>query len=152
MRRVLASMGLAAGILLATGCSSTTAAPESSPTADCAMVRMAMDDYSVALTDLAASLEAGDAMSAVGAADAMTFALDQLEAALPGIPAPGQGFLASSRAVAMQVKQSAAESPAMTGLLGELTTTFSDPAFAEGGDAIDAYADQVCPEPSPSES
>jgi len=71
-------------------------------------------------------------------------------AALPGIPAAGQGFLGASRAVALQVKQSAADSPQMTGLLGELTTAFSDPAFADGGDAIDAYADQVCPEPSSS--
>ena len=114
------------------------------------MARTAMDDYSVALTDLATSLEAGDAMSAVAAADAMSYSLDQIEGALPGIPAPGQGFLVASRAVALQVKQSAADSPAMTGLLGELTSAFSDPAFAEGGDAIDAYADQVCPEPSSS--
>lgn len=109
-----------------------------------------MDDYSVALSDLATSLEAGDAMSAVAAADAMSYALDQLEGALPGIPAPGQGFLEASRAVALKVKQSAADSPEMSGLLGELTADFSDPAFAQGGDAIDAYADQACPEPSAS--
>ena len=111
-----------------------------------------MDDYSVALSDLATSIEAGDAMSAVAAADAMSYSLDQLESALPGIPEAGQGFLAASRAVAIQVKQSAADSPQMTGLLGELTSAFSDPAFAEGGAAIDEYADQVCPSMSPAPS
>lgn len=113
---------------------------------------MAMDDYSVALKSLAESLQSGDAMSAVGAADAMSFALDQLEGALPGIPPGGDAFLDASRAVALQVKQSAAESPAMEGLLGEVTQSFADPAFAEGGDAIDAHADEVCPEASPSAS
>ena len=118
------------------------------PIIDCTLARTAMDDYSVALGDLATSLEAGDAMSAVAAADAMSYALDQLEGALPGIPAPGQGFLDASRAVALRVKQSAADSPEMSGLLGQLTADFADPAFAQGGDAIDAYADQTCPEPS----
>lgn len=115
-----------------------------------------MGDYSIALTDLATSLEAGDAMSAVAAADAMSYALDQLEQALPGIPAGGDAFLGASRAVALKVKQSAADSADMAGLVGELTQAFSDPAFAEGGDAIDAYADEICPEsssePSPSTS
>ena len=113
---------------------------------------MAMDDYSVALRSLAESLEAGDAMSAIGAADAMSFALDQLEAALPSIPPDGDAFLDASRAVSLQVKQSAADSPGMEGLLGELTQSFADPAFAEGGEAIDAYADEVCPEATPSSS
>lgn len=113
---------------------------------------MAMDDYSVALRSLAESLESGDAMSAIGAADAMTFALDQLEGSLPGIPPAGDAFLDASRAVALQVKQSVADSPEMSGLVGELTQSFADPAFAEGGEAIDAYADQVCPEASPSAS
>lgn len=113
---------------------------------------MAMDDYSVALRSLAESIESGDAMSAIGAADAMSFALDQLEGALPGIPPGGDAFLDASRAVALQVKQSAADSPGMEGLLGELTQSFADPAFAEGGEAIDSYADQVCPEASPSSS
>lgn len=141
----------AASLVAIAGCSSpedATSSASPSPTIDCALTRTAMDDYSVALADLATSLEAGDAMSAVAAADAISYSLDQLEGALPGIPAAGQGFLGASRAVALQVKQSAANSPEMTGLLGELTTAFSDPAFAEGGDAIDAYADQVCPEPS----
>ena len=86
-----------------------------------------MDDYSVALRSLAESLESGDSMSAIGAADAMSFALDQLEGALPGIPPGGDAFLDASRAVALQVKQSAADSPGMEGLLGELTQSFADP-------------------------
>ena len=126
--------------------SSPSASP--SPSLNCAVARMAMDDYSVALRSLAESLESGDAMTAIGAADAMSFALDQLEEALPGIPPGGDAFLDASRAVALQVKQSAAESPGMEGLLGELTQSFADPAFAEGGEAIDAYADEVCPEAS----
>lgn len=87
-------------------------------------------------------------MSAIGAADTMSFALDQLESALPGMPAAGDSFLDASRAVAVQVKQAAAESPAMDGLIGELAQSFADPAFAGGGDAIDAYVDEVCPEAS----
>jgi len=136
------------------GCSTPveSTSVSAAPTVDCTLARTAMDDYSVALTDLATSLEAGDSMSAVAAADAMSYALDQLEGALPGIPAPGRGFLDASRAVALKVKQSAADSPAMSGLLGELTRSFEDPAFAEGGEAIDAYADEVCPEPSVSPS
>jgi hypothetical protein len=111
-----------------------------------------MDDYSVALTDLATSLEASDAMSAIAAADAMSYSLDQLEAALPDIPQAGEAFLSASRGVSLQVKQSAADSPEMTGLLGELTAVFGDPAFAEGGAAIDEYVVQVCPQASPSAS
>ena len=140
-----------AGALALAGCSTpveSNPSTSSGPTIDCTLARTAMDDYSVALSDLATSLEAGDAMSAVAAADAMSYSLDQLEGALPGIPSPGRAFLDASRAVALKVKQSAADSPAMSGLLGELTADFSDPAFAEGGDAIDAYADQACPEPS----
>lgn len=113
---------------------------------------MAMDDYSVALQSLAESLQSGDAMSAIGAADAMSFALDQLEGALPGIPPAGDAFFDATRAVTLKVKASAAESSEMTGLVGELTQSFADPAFAEGGEAIDAYADEVCPEPNSSES
>ena len=148
---LVASMAVAA----LAGCStpvesSPSASP--SPTLNCAVARMAMDDYSVALRSLAESLQSGDAMTAVGAADAMSFALDQLEGALPGIPPGGDAFLDASRAVALQVKQSAADSPGMEGLLGELTQSFADPAFADGGEAIDAYADEVCPEPSPTAS
>lgn len=149
------SRAIVAGALAAlalAGCSSSGgASPASSALVlDCTLAQTAMDDYSVALTDLATSLEAGDAMSAIAAADAMSYSLDQLESSLPGIPAAGQGFLAASRAVAVQVKQSAADSPQMTGLLAELTAAFSDPAFAEGGAAIDEYADQMCPRASPS--
>jgi hypothetical protein len=136
-------------------------APEAAPSSsgpDCTLARTAMDDYGVALTDLATSLAAGDPMSAVAAADGMSYALDQLEQALPAIPADGQAFLTASRAVALQVKQAAADSSetpdgggiagpsGMTGLIDELTATFAEPAFAEGGAAIDAYADQLCPE------
>ena len=148
---LVASMAVAA----LAGCSSSveSSPPASpSPTLNCAVARMAMDDYSVALRSLAESLESGDAMSAIGAADAMSFALDQLEGALPGIPPGGDAFLDASRAVALEVKQSAADSPGMEGLLGELTQSFADPAFADGGEAIDAYADEVCPEPSPTAS
>ena len=148
---LVASMAVAA----LAGCSSSveSSPPASpSPTLNCAVARMAMDDYSVALRSLAESLQSGDAMSAVGAADAMSFALDQLEGALPGIPPGGDAFLDASRAVALEVKQSAADSPGMEGLLGELTQSFADPAFADGGEAIDAYADEVCPEPSPTAS
>ena len=147
-------MGSMAVIGLA-GCSSSVESSPSaspSPTLNCAVARMAMDDYSVALRSLAESLESGDAMSAIGAADAMSFALDQLQGALPGIPPGGDAFLDASRAVAVKVKQSAADSPGMEGLLGELTQSFADPAFAQGGEAIDAYADEVCPEASPSAS
>ena len=147
-RRAWSSAGAAAclGLLLTmTGCSSPAAAPEPSATTDCGLARVAMDDYSTALTDLATSLEAGDAMSAVAAADAMSYALDQLETALPELPATGEAFLGASRSVALQVKQAAADSPDMPGLVGELTQAFADPAFAEGGDAIDAYVDQECP-------
>ena len=145
----------AVAVVALAGCSSSveSSPPASpSPTLNCAVARMAMDDYSVALRSLAESLESGDSMSAIGAADAMSFALDQLEGALPGIPPGGDAFLDASRAVALQVKQSAADSPGMEGLLGELTQSFADPAFADGGEAIDAYADEVCPEPSPTAS
>jgi hypothetical protein len=150
------SVSLVLAGLLTAGCSASggdaasTSAP--APALDCAAAQFAMDDYSVALADLATSLEAGDAMSAVAAADAMSYSLDQLEVSLPGIPQEGQAFLTASRAVALQVKQSAADSPEMTGLLGELTAAFGDPAFAEGGAAIDAFVDQVCPGASPSAS
>ena len=148
--------GLIVAALLLAGCSQTSdGASSSSPAApvlDCAAAQLAMDDYSVALSDLATSLEAGDAMSAVAAADAMSYSLDQLEAALPDIPQAGEAFLSASRGVAVKVKQSAADSPEMTGLLGELTAVFGDPAFAEGGAAIDEYVVQVCPQASPSAS
>ncbi len=134
------------------GCSQSSGEASPSPAIDCALAQTAMDDYSVALSDLATSLEAGDSMSAVAAADAMSYALDQLETSLPGIPEAGQGFLSASRAVALKVKQSAADSPQMTGLLGELTGAFADPAFADGGAAIDEYADRVCPKASSSPS
>ena len=111
-----------------------------------------MQDYSTSLTNLASSLQAGDAMSAVAAADGMSYALDQLQRALPGMPAAGDDFLDASRAVALQVKQSVADSPAMDGLVAELTQSFADPAFANGGDAIDDYTDEVCPQASPSAS
>lgn len=150
----------AIGILLAAtlgiaGCSQGSteqAASSGAPVLDCALAQTAMDDYSIALRDLATSIEAGDAMSAVAAADAMSYALDQLEASLPEMPASGDAFLDASRAVALQVKESAAQSPEMTGLLGELTTAFADPAFADGGEAIDTYVSEVCPEASPSGS
>lgn len=148
--RIVGAMG---AVLLLSACGqagSTVADTSSAPVLDCGLARMAMDDYSIALRELAVSLQAGDAMSAIGAADTMSFALDQLEVALPGIPASGGAFLDASRGVALQVKQSAAESPAMEGLLDELTESFADPAFAEGGDAIEAYADQVCPAASES--
>jgi hypothetical protein len=115
---------------------------------DCTAAQAAMEDYSVALGDLATSLEVGDAMSAVAGADAMSYALDQLEASLPGIPPAGQDFLTASRDVVLRVKQSAADSPQMPGLLGELTAAFADPAFAECGAAIDGYVAQVCPSES----
>lgn len=129
---------------------SPDAVPASSSGPDCALARTAMDDYSVALEDLATSMEAGDAMSAVAAADGMSYALDQLEQALPGMPAEGATFVAASRAVAVKVKQAAADSPAMPGLLADLTSDFADPAFEQGGAAIDAYVDQACPPASPS--
>ena len=130
------------------GCSASPGDATVSSSVDCALAQTARDDYSVALADLATSLEAGDAMSAVAAADAMSYALDQLESSLPGIPDAGQDFLSASRAVAVQVKQSAADSPPLAGLLAELTSAFADPVFAEGGAAIDEYADGVCPAPS----
>lgn len=141
---------LVAAVVLA-GCSSSAEpTAESSTGPDCVLAVTAMDDYSIALADLATSIQAGDAMSAVAAADAMSYSLDQLESALPGMPVAGQDFLAASRAVALQVKQSAADSPQLTGLLDELTTAFADPTFAEGGGAIDEYVVQVCPGSSPS--
>lgn len=149
---------MASGLIAAAALAGCSQAPgeatvsSSASALDCALTQTAMDDYSVALADLATSVEAGDAMSAIAAADAMSYALDQLESSLPGIPAAGQGFLAASRAVAVQVKQSAADSPQMTGLLAELTNAFSDPAFAEGGSAVDQYAAQMCPSASPSSS
>ena len=151
--RTIAAVGVTAMIGLA-GCSSSSS-PDSSAdqgeaAVDCTAAQAAMDDYSVALGDLATSLEAGDSMSAIAAADAMSYALDQLESSLPGIPAAGQEFLTSSRSVVLRVKQSAADSPQMPGLLGELTAAFADPAFAEGGAAIDGYVAQVCPSESPS--
>lgn len=147
----MAIVAVAGAVLLSACGTSTDPAASSSdaePTLDCVRAQVAMDDYSAALNDLAASLEAGDAMSAIGAADAMSFSLDQLEGSLPGIPAAGQEFLAASRGVALRVKQSAADSPQLTGLLGELTSAFADPAFAEGGGAIDEYADRMCPSAS----
>ncbi|MFM1966227.1 MAG: hypothetical protein RL134_1952 [Actinomycetota bacterium] len=144
-------------MLAITGCSqgasdatapSSSAPSASAPVLDCAAARLAMDDYSVALTDLATSIEAGDAMSAVAAADAISYSLDQLQASLPEMPAEGDAFVTASRAVALKVKESAAASPQMTGLLAELTSAFADPAFAQSGEAIDAYVGQACPEAS----
>jgi len=140
------------GIVLAACTSTPDAAPASSSGPDCTLARTAMDDYSVALQDLATSMEAGDAMSAIAAADGMSYALDQLQEALPGMPAEGATFVAASRAVAVKVKQAAADSPAMSGLLADLTSDFADPAFEQGGAAIDAYVDQACPPASPSAS
>lgn len=145
----------AAAIVTLAGCGEAAgeAAPSSSvPILDCALALTAMDDYSIALGDLATSIQAGDAMSAVAAADAMSYSLDQLESALPEVPAGGQEFLAASRAVALQVKQTAADSPQLTGLLADLTAAFADPAFAEGGGAIDEYVVQLCPAASPAPS
>lgn len=143
-------------ILGIAGCSQGTseqaASSSAAPALDCTGARTAMDDYSTALGNLATSIEAGDAMSAVAAADAMSYALDQLEASLPELPASGDAFLGASRAVALQVKESAAQSPEMSGLLGQLTSAFADPAFADGGEAIDTYVAQECPEPGPSSS
>ena len=145
------AVGVAA-ILALTGCSQgasdATTPSSSAPVLDCAAASLAMEDYSVALADLATSIEAGDAMSAVAAADAISYSLDQLEASLPDMPVEGDAFLSASRAVALKVKESAAASPEMTGLLGELTAAFADPAFAQGGEAIDGYVAQVCPEVS----
>lgn len=137
--------------VMLSGCSSSEEpiAAESSAGPDCVLALTAMDDYSVALGALATSVQSGDAMSAVAAANAMSYSLDQLESALPDIPAAGQDFLAASREVTLQVKQSAADSPQLTGLLADLTTAFADPAFADGGGAIDEYVVQVCPSPSP---
>lgn len=149
-----AASALAATVVI-TGCSQTTAeAPPTSsgPVLDCVLALTAMDDYSIALGDLATSIQASDAMSAVAAADAMSYSLDQLESALPGMPAAGQDFVAASREVTLQVKQSAADSPRLTGLLADLTTAFADPAFADGGGAIDEYVVQVCPDASPSQT
>lgn len=145
---VAATLGIAG---CSQGSTEQAASPSSAPapTLDCPGARTAMDDYSTALSDLATSIEAGDAMSAVAAADAMSYALDQLEASLPDLPASGDSFLSASRAVALTVKESAAQSPEMTGLLGQLTEAFADPAFADGGEAIDVYVDDVCPEASP---
>jgi hypothetical protein len=151
----MAAVGVGALIALA-GCGQSggdaASSSASTPVLDCAAAQLAMDDYSVALTDLATSIEAGDAMSAVAAADAISYSLDQLEASLPELPQAGEPFLTASRGVALKVKELAAQSPEMTGLLGELTSAFGDPAFAQGGEAIDAYVDQVCPQASPSAS
>jgi hypothetical protein len=145
MRRLLAVSACAVGLAIS-GCSAPDAAPDASPGIDCASAATAMDDYSTSLADLATSLEAGDSMSAVAAADGMSYALDQLETALPAMPEAGDAFLDASRGVALQVKQSVADSPSMTGLLAQLTQSFSDPAFAQGGDAIDTYVAQECPQ------
>jgi hypothetical protein len=109
-----------------------------------------MEDYSVALVDLAMSLEAGDAMSAVAAADALSYAMDQLEQSLPGMPTEGKTFIEASRGIARDVKQSVADSPQMSGLLEQLTESFGKPAFVVGGDAIDDFSDEQCPEVGPS--
>lgn len=130
------------------GCGSAGDSQDAGASIDCAAAGAAMADYSSALSDLAVSIESGDALSAVGAADSMSFALDRLEGALPEIPAAGDTFLDASRAVTREVKQSAAQSPSMDGLLATLSDTFATPGFAEGGEAIDAYVTQACGSPT----
>lgn len=111
-----------------------------------------MEDYGTALVDMATGLEAQDPMSAVAGADALMYAVDQLLAAVPDAPEPAQVFGLKSKEVATQIKAGLADGKEISVIVEEASTAFGDAAFEVGGDAIDDYVDEACPETAQSGS
>lgn len=117
---------------------------------DCFAARGAMTDYSTSLVELAKALENEDVLLAVASADAMSFwAMRALEE-LPGAPAEAADFVTASQDVATLVKQDLSDEVPFPDIITQVTQAFAADAFTVGGDALDAYANEVCPEsPSP---
>ena len=107
-----------------------------------------MSDYSIALVQVAKALEAQDPLVAVASADAMSFAATEVLDALPGAPAAAADFVLASQAAATLVKQDIADEVPFPDIITDLTQAFSAEAFSVGGDALDDYANEVCPESS----
>jgi len=136
-----------------TGCGGSEASDPSSareqspPALDCALARSAMGDYSVALTSLAQALDADDRMASIAAANALTYSASEVVSALPGAPESAQEFARASDDVAVLIKQAMADQVPFATVINQVTTAFAGEGFTIGGDALDDYADQVCPEP-----
>ncbi|MFM7598760.1 MAG: hypothetical protein ACKO70_10400 [Actinomycetota bacterium] len=153
-RLLIAALAVVSMAVSACGSSPDTSAttPEASPSAsaavDCAITLNAMGDYGTAVLDLAASVQANDSMSAIAAADAMLYAIDQLMPAIQAVGEPAEEFAAHAWAVAALVKSSAANGTSMQEALPKITEAFKDPAFDTGGDALQGYVDTRCPAPA----
>lgn len=115
---------------------------------DCFAARGAMADYSTALVELAKGLEAENALLTVAAADSMSFWATRALEELPGAPAEAADFVAASQDVATLVKQDLSDEVPFPEIIRDVTQAFAADAFTVGGDALDDYADQVCPESS----
>jgi len=107
-----------------------------------------MADYSTALVELAKGLEAENALLTVAAADSMSFWATRALEELPGAPAEAADFVAASQDVATLVKQDLSDEVPFPEIIRDVTQAFAADAFTVGGDALDGYADQVCPESS----
>ena len=160
LRRARYHVVVIAVVLGAAGCSGADATPASPTTSaaspvvtlECGLVLTAMGDYGTAVVDLARSVQANDAMSAVAAADGMLYAIDQLAPVINAAGVAAQGFGTRAQAVAVLVKTAAAEGTSMQEALPAITEAFNDPAFDSGGQALQDYVDRGCPTPAPSAS
>lgn len=146
---------VAAAVLSLSACAASDASPTPSSatpqvvTVDCGLAITAMSDYGTAVMDLATSVQANDSMSAVAAADAMGYAIDQLAPVINAAGVAAQGFATRAQAVAVLVKSAAAAGTPMQEALPAITEAFNDPAFDAGGEALQAYVDRGCPLPPP---
>ena len=149
--------GVALGMTACSGADAASTGPTSSAgpqvvTVDCSLALTAMGDYGTAVVDLAKSVQANDSMSAVAAADAMVYAIDQLTPVINAAGTSAQEFAARARSVAFFVKSAAADGTTMQEALPEITEAFNDPAFDDGGEALQDYVDRGCAIPAPSAS
>lgn len=147
-RNLLRTTGAAAAALaLALGTAACSSSSDSGGSGaaelNCDAAAQALKDYGAALDEIAGAAEGSDSGAVSAAADKLKSAAAAIPANLPGLPPEAGAFITGSESFADAISSAGTDPEA---LLAALESTFSNEEFAAGGQAIDTYFSEQCPD------
>ena len=137
-----ASLVLAAGL---TACSSDSGESSASGV-DCEAANAALIDYSAALTQFVGGLTEGNEDDARSGATAFVAAAQAIPRALPGVSNAAESFVTVSEDAGRFIEDALSDGIDSQEILDELNVIFGSEEFSTGGDAIDDFFREQCPD------
>lgn len=137
-----ASLFLVAGL---SACSSDDG-DSSASGINCAAANDAILAYSAALTQFVGALTEDNADQAREGSAAFVAAAEEIPRALPGVPAAAESFVTVSQDAGRLIDEALTDGVSGEEILDELNVLFNSDDFSTGGDAVDTFFRNECPE------